>query len=281
MTSTPREGAATNPSTLMHALVRRIEPVAKWDDLVLPDAPMRTLREIAAHVRQRSRVHERWGFAGASARGQGITALFVGPSGTGKATAAEVLATDLLLALIRGDLGAVASKYLGETEKNLRRLFDAAEPGAILLLDEADALLGERSEVRDGHDRRANIEVGFLLQRMESYRGLAILTANAEGALGQAFLRRLQFVVHFPFPDRAARARMWERVFPAETPTMGLDLERLANLALTGGAIRNIAMRAVLLAADADEPVCMRHVTLAARSELAKQTGRAGANLRD
>ena len=204
------------------------------------------------HVRQRAEVYEQWGFASASgARPRHQRLLFAGPSGTGKTMAAEVLANELRLDLYRIDLSQVVSKYIGETEKNLRRLFDAAEGGgAILLFDEADALFGKRSEVKDSHDRYANIEVSYLLQRMEAYRGLAILTTNMKNALDTAFLRRLRFVVQFPFPDAAQRAEIWRRVFPAATPTEGLDFERLARLNVAGGNIRNIALNAAFLAAD-------------------------------
>ena len=163
------------------------------------------------------------------------------------------------------------SKYIGETEKNLRRVFDAAEEGgAILLFDEADALFGKRSEVKDSHDRYANIEVSYLLQRMEAYRGLAILTTNMKSALDAAFLRRLRFVVQFPFPDQAQRAEIWRRIFPAETPIEGLDVAALARLNVAGGNIRNIALGAAFLAADAGRPVRMDHLLLAARTEYAK-----------
>ncbi len=180
-------------------LAQRIQPVATWEDLVLPEAQMATLREIAIHVRQRAKVYDAWGFRTKSARGLGISALFAGPSGTGKTMAAEVLANELRLDLYCIDLSQVVSKYIGETEKNLGRVFDAAEEGgAILLFDEADALFGKRSEVKDSHDRYANIEVSYLLQRMEAYRGLAILTSNMKQALDDAFLRRIRFVVRSP-----------------------------------------------------------------------------------
>ncbi len=252
-------------------LAQRITPAARWDDLVLPEAQTQTLHEIAAHVRQRALVYEAWGFATKGARGLGISALFAGASGTGKTMAAEVLANELRLDLYRIDLSAVVSKYIGETEKNLRRIFDAAEQGgAILLFDEADALFGKRSEVKDSHDRYANIEVSYLLQRMEAYRGLAILTTNLKQALDTAFLRRLRFVVQFAFPDAAQRARIWRRIFPAETPTEGLDAARLARLNVAGGNIRNIALGAAFLAADAGEPVRMVHLLRAARGEYQK-----------
>jgi hypothetical protein len=252
-------------------LAQRIELAAAWDDLVVPETERGTLRELVLHVRHRLLVQERWGFAHKSRRGLGVSALFIGPSGTGKTMAAEVLARELRLDLYRIDLSAVVSKYIGETEKNLRRVFDAAEQGgAILLFDEADALFGKRSEVKDSHDRYANIEVGYLLQRMEAYRGLAILTTNMKSALDPAFLRRIRFVVQFTRPDVAARREIWQRVFPERTPTNGLDVDALARLEVTGGAIRNIALRAAFLAADAGAPVGMAQLADAARSECAK-----------
>ncbi len=252
-------------------LARRIEPAATWNDLVLPEAQRDTLREIAIHVKQRARVYESWGFASAGERGLGISALFAGSSGTGKTMAAEVLARELELDLYRVDLSQVVSKYIGETEKNLRRVFDAAEDGgAILFFDEADALFGKRSEVKDSHDRFANIEVSYLLQRIEVFRGLALLTTNLKSALDVAFLRRIRFVIQFPFPSPAQRAAIWRRVFPPNTPTAGLDPDRLAKMNVTGGNIRNIALNAAFLAADEGTPVLTKHVLRAARTEYAK-----------
>jgi hypothetical protein len=255
----------------MEDLAVRIEPVARWEDLVLPDKVLSTLRDIAAQVRHRSRVYDDWGFAAKGARGLGITVMFTGDSGTGKTMAAEVLANDLGLELYRIDLSTVVSKYIGETEKNLRRVFDAAETsGAILLFDEADALFGKRSDVKDSHDRYANIEVSYLLQRMEEYRGLAILTTNMKGALDRAFQRRLRFVVQFPFPDVQMRERIWRGVFPAATPATGLDFARLARLNIAGGGVRSIAMNAAFLAARDAASVSMQHLATAARAEFAK-----------
>jgi ATPase family associated with various cellular activities (AAA)/Winged helix domain, variant len=252
-------------------LAQRIEALAGWDDLVLPKAELEILREIAMHVRGRARVYEDWGFARKSARGLGISALFEGPSGTGKTMAAEVLARDLRLDLYRIDLSQVVSKYIGETEKNLRRVFDAADiGGAILLFDEADALFGKRSEVKDSHDRYANIEVSYLLQRMEAYRGLAILTTNRRDALDDAFLRRIRFVVRFPFPTEEERREIWRRVFPDEAPVSGIDEAALAELSLPGGNIRNVALFAAFLAADEGRSIEMRHVALGAERECAK-----------
>ncbi len=252
-------------------LAQRIEPVATWDDLVLPESQTRTLHEIAMHVKQRFKVYDEWGFASKGSRGLGISALFTGDSGTGKTMAAEVIANELHLDLYRIDISQVVSKYIGETEKNLRRIFDAAEEGgAILLFDEADALFGKRSEVRDSHDRYANIEVSYLLQRMEAYRGLAILTTNMKNGLDTAFLRRIRFIVQFPFPDASQRGRIWQRIFPESTPTERLDINKLAKLNVAGGNIRNIALNSAFMAADEGEAVGMKHLLYAARSECAK-----------
>jgi hypothetical protein len=252
-------------------LAQRIESPSGLDDLILPDRQKDVLAEVVTHVKHRPIVYDEWGFGGRGTRGLGISALFAGTSGTGKTMAAEVLANALQLDLYRVDLSSVVSKYIGETEKNIRRIFDAADAGgAVLLFDEADALFGKRTEVKDSHDRHANVEVSYLLQRIESYRGLAILTTNLKSALDTAFLRRIRFIVEFPFPDATQRARIWERAFPSATPTRGLDLERLAQLSVAGGGIKNVALGAAFLAADSHEPVGMAHVLHAARSEYAK-----------
>jgi hypothetical protein len=253
-------------------LAQRVEPAARWNDLVLPEPQKATLGQIAAHVKHRFSVYDTWGFAAKGTRGLGISALFAGESGTGKTMAAEVLATELHLDLYHIDLAAAVSKYIGETEKNLKRVFDAAEDsGAILLFDEADALFGKRSEVKDSHDRYANIEVSYLLQRMDAYRGLAILTTNLKDVLDSAFLRRLRFVVQFPFPDTRQREQIWRGIFPVATPLNGVDCTKLARLNMPGGGIRNIAMNAAFLAAESGGPVAMAHLLQAARSEAAKR----------
>ncbi|MEQ9553537.1 MAG: ATP-binding protein [Coleofasciculus sp. G3-WIS-01] len=222
-------------------------------------------------VRQRVKVYTEWGFAQKSNRGLGISALFAGQSGTGKTMAAEVLANALRLDLYRIDLSAVISKYIGETEKNLRRIFDAAETGgAILLFDEADAIFGKRTQVKDSHDRHANVEVSYLLQRMEAYQGLAILTTNLKESVDQAFLRRIRFIVKFPYPDADSRAKIWERMFPKQTPTRKLDYGKLGKLQATGGNIRSIAMNAAFFAADEGKPVTMQHILDATKQECAK-----------
>ncbi len=256
----------------LNELAQQIDPVAEWEALILPAPQKATLRAITAHIRHRLSVYQDWGFANQGMRGLGITALFAGESGTGKTMAAEVLANELHLDLYRIDLASVVSKYIGDTEKNLRRVFDAAEEsGAILLFDEADALFGKRSEVKDSHDRYANIEVSYLLQRMEAYRGLAILTTNMKAALDQAFQRRLRFVIQFPFPDAMQREAIWRKSFPTATPTDGLDYAKLARLQVAGGSIRNIALNAAFLAVQSQEPVQMSHLLEAAHSEAGKR----------
>ena len=253
-------------------LAQHVEPKARWEDIELPDEPRALLEEICGQVSQRMLVYENWGMREVMNRGLGISALFAGESGTGKTMAAEVIANALCLDLYRIDLSAVVSKYIGETEKNLRRLFDAAEDGGVILFfDEADALFGKRSEVKDSHDRYANIEVNYLLQRMEAYHGLAILATNMKSYLDQAFLRRLRFIVNFPFPGVGERQRIWQKSFPSGIPIDRLDYERLARFNLTGGSIRNIAVNAAFLAAQRPIPiVTIDQVLQAVRTELRK-----------
>lgn len=252
-------------------LAHRITPCHSWEDIILPDDAYQQLQEIAGQVFNRFKVYESWGFGAKLSRGRGISALFSGPSGTGKTLAAEILANHLKLSLYRIDLSGVVSKYIGETEKNLRKVFDAAEQsGAILFFDEADALFGKRSEVKDSHDRYANIEINYLLQRMEDYRGLAILATNMKSHLDKAFMRRLRFLVDFPFPDAVHRAMIWQCVFPEAAARDGLDYSALSRLEISGGNIKNIAVNAAFLAASSDAPICMEHVLQAARREYAK-----------
>ena len=252
-------------------LAQRIVPCYGWDDIVLPPEPLRQLQEIAAQVAHRARVYQSWGFGAKLNRGRGISALFAGASGTGKTMAAEVLARHLRLDLCRIDLAGVVSKYIGETERNLRSIFTAAERGGVILFfDEADALFGKRSEVRDSHDRYANIEVNYLLQRMEDFRGLAILATNRKSALDIAFTRRLRFIIDFPFPDAAHRLSIWRGVFPPQADLDALDFPWLARFEISGGHIRNIALAAAFLAASEGKPIGMLHVMRAARREYAK-----------
>jgi hypothetical protein len=253
-------------------LTRRIEPVYRWGDLVLPGESVAQLREICRRTGLREQVFGDWGFGSKLARGQGTTALFAGPPGTGKTMAAEVVAGDLGLDLFTIDLSAVVSKYIGETEKNLERIFSAAEDAdAILFFDEADALFGKRSDVRDAHDRYANIEVAYLLQRMEQYEGIAILATNLRQHLDDAFTRRLAFVVDFPFPGDAERCRIWELSLAGAPLAAGADLDGLARgFRLSGGSIRNAALQAAFLAAGDGMPVGMTHLLDAVHRELRK-----------
>jgi hypothetical protein len=256
-------------------LAQRIISKTGWDGLVLPATLTQALRDLTDQVRHRTLVHETWGLAPDGSRGAGIAALFCGASGTGKTLAAEVIAHDLDLDLYRIDLSATVSKYIGETEKNLARIFDAAEAGgAVLLFDEADALFGKRSEVQDSHDRYANIEVGYLLQRIEAYRGLALLTTNLRESLDSAFLRRLRFVLDFPFPDQALRAKLWTVALPASVPQQGVEPSGLARLMLAGGQIRSVSLNAAFLAAADGGVLRPKHLLTAVRREYTKM-GRA------
>jgi hypothetical protein len=241
-------------------------------DVVLPAHQREQLVEIETHIRLSYQVTTNWGMGGG--RAPGVGALFAGPSGTGKTLAARVIARHVGLDLYRVDLATVLSKYIGETEKNLQRIFDAARAGgAILLFDEADALFGKRSEVKDIHDRYANIGTAYLLQKVEQAVTPTILTTNIKDAIDPAFARRLRFVVDFPFPDKVARERIWRHVYPPETPTKGIDAAKLAGLAVNGATIRKIALRAAFLAADRSEAVQMDHLMESARREL-RQAGR-------
>ena len=259
------------------SLGRQIEPRADWSHLVLPDDSLAQLRELCATVRHRARVLEEWGFDRRLSGGKGVTALFSGTSGTGKTMAAEVIAQELQLALFRIDLAGIVSKWIGETEKNLDRIFDAAaDSNAILFFDEADALFGKRSEVKDSHDRYANLEISYLLQKMESYDGLAILATNMRQQLDDAFLRRLGFTVIFPLPEEAERARIWAAVWPAELPRADdVDLAAFARVRLAGGNIKNVVLSAAYLAAAGGRPVGHADLVHGIRREfqkLGKQT---------
>ena len=261
--------AAARPSG--NAFLERIEPRARLEDVVVPPSTRVLLDAMVEAVRNRRRIEDDWGFAARSPRGLGIAALFSGDSGTGKTMAAEAIAHALEVDLYRVDVSVVVSKYIGETEKNLGAVFAAAtRAGGVLLFDEADALFGKRSEVRDAHDRYANLEVGYLLQAMESYSGLAILTTNMGASIDTAFLRRLRFVVRFPLPGAAERQRIWETVFPKSAETARIDHEKLARLAIPGGVIRNIALGAAYRAAGAGTVIGKAHILDAARAEFTK-----------
>jgi hypothetical protein len=256
-------------------LARRIDHAYSWDALVLPDDTMMQLTEIIGRVRQRQRVLGEWGFARLLPLGSGSCALFVGPSGTGKTMAADVVAGELELDLYAVDLATVVSKYIGETEKNLHQIFEAARSAnAVLFFDEADAIFGKRSEVRDAHDRYANIEIAYLLQKMEEYQGVAILATNLRENLDDAFLRRLHFVVEFPMPDEADRARMWRKFMPPQAPVDAIDYDFLARqFRLAGGNIKNIVVSAAYLASTNGGRIGMSHLIRATLREHRK-TGR-------
>ncbi len=257
---TPRdlyEACRKHSNQKLSTLARKIIPKYKWNDIVLPDDRLEQLRETCNYVKYRARVYDEWGFDHKMSLGKGLSILFAGPSGTGKTMAAEIIAGELGLELYKIDLSTVVSKYIGETEKNLSGIFTEAETSnAILFFDEADALFGKRSEVRDSHDRYANIETGYLLQRMEEYEGVVILATNLRKNMDEAFVRRLHFTVEFPFPGEKDRHKIWLSVWPAETPRdPALDLSFMARrFEISGGNICNIALAAAFLAMGAISP---------------------------
>lgn len=249
-------------------LIQTFEPTATRQDLVLAKYQLAVMDQIA--LQWRARTQDRVS-RGAAVKGRAISALFTGPRGTGKTMAAEVLANESRLAFCSIDLGRVVGKYRGETEQKLGALFDAAQAaGALLFLGEADALFTERGQEKDAHDRYAGIDVNRLLQRVEEYEAIVILAANVKQAIDPAFLQRLSYVVEFPLPDSAQRAKIWLRIFPPDTPVENLDPERLARLPLSGANIRDIARSSASLAASEGQPVRMSHLLRAARSECAK-----------
>ncbi len=263
--------AHSNPR--LSSLAREIVPRYNWEDIILPDDHLVLLREIVATVRGRPKVLEEWGVGKKLAASDGVTMLFAGPPGTGKTMAAEVIAAELSLDLYKIDLSTIVSKYIGETEKNLERIFgEAQSSSSILFFDEADALFGKRSEVKDSHDRYANIEISYLLQRMEAYDGVTILATNLRANLDEAFTRRLQFAVDFPFPEEEYRLRIWQTLFPPGVPRAPhLDLAMLARrFKLAGGNIRNIIVNAAFLAAAENDSVTMEHLLHSTRRELQK-----------
>jgi len=255
------------------ALARKVNPIFTWNDIILPNDCLEQLREVCGHIRHRRRVFSDWGFDAKISLGKGLSILFVGPSGTGKTMAAEIVASELALDLYKIDLSSIVSKYIGETEKNLNRIFSEAEQSnAVLFFDEADAVFGKRSEVEDSHDRYANIETNYLLQKMEEYEGIVILASNFHKNIDEAFTRRLRFIIDFPFPEKEPRYRIWQRVFPAGTPLdRDIDFAFLAQkLKLSGGSIRNIALSAAFLAAENSGHVSMEHIICATKREFQK-----------
>jgi hypothetical protein len=279
-----QRGSAPEPADLFAAaraqsgdglvsLARKVAPHYRWEDIVLPPDRLEQLQEVCDAVRYRALVYDEWGFDRKLSLGKGINVLFAGPSGTGKTMAAEILAGELALDLYKVDLSTVVSKYIGETEKNLARIFQEAETtSAILFFDEADALFGKRSEVRDSHDRYANLEISYLLQRMEEYEGVVILATNLRKNMDDAFVRRMHFTIEFPFPSRVDRLRIWSAIWPGELPRSdALDLEFMADrFELAGGNIRNIALAASFLAAADSRVVSMDHLIQATRREYQK-----------
>jgi hypothetical protein len=255
------------------ALAARIEPRRTWEDLILPSDTLAQLHELCSQVRHEHLVHDRWGFGRRLSRGRGVSALFSGPPGTGKTMAAEVIAADLQLDLYRIDLARVVSKYIGETEKNLARIFaEAGDSNAILFFDEADALFGKRTEISDAHDRYANLETSYLLQRMEEHAGVVILASNLRENLDEAFLRRIRFLVDLPFPDAASRRRIWQTHFPMEAPVAeDLDCTLLAErVPVAGGNIKNIVLSAAFFAAADGGIIRMEHLLRGTRREYEK-----------
>jgi hypothetical protein len=268
-----RAGAREQNAAGLERLARRIEPAVGWNDLVLPEPTRRALHELTARARHRNQVLDQWQMRPGGGRGRGITGLFAGDSGTGKTMSAEVIAADLGLDLYTVNLATVVDKYVGETEKNLERIFtEAAGVNGVLLFDEADAIFGKRSEVRDAHDRYANIESAYLLQRMESFDGLAILATNLRANLDDAFTRRLDVVVDFPVPDEALRRALWDRCLGPVLPrSSDVDLDFCAAaFELSGGNIRSVAVTAAYLAASAGRPVAMADLVTAVATEYRK-----------
>ncbi|MBW4647025.1 MAG: ATP-binding protein [Goleter apudmare HA4340-LM2] len=252
------------------ALARKITPKYTWNDIILPPDPLTQLQEICYQAQYRSVVYGQWGFERKLSLGKGLNVLFSGSPGTGKTMAAEVIAHELQIELYKIDLSQVVSKYIGETEKNLDRIFTAAQSAnAILFFDEADALFGKRSQVKDAHDRYANIEVGYLLQKMEEYEGVAILATNLRDNMDEAFVRRIQVIIEFPFPDEEYRQQIWQVVFPHEAP-LGEDVDfgfLAKEIRLAGGNIKNIGLAAAFYAASDSSAISMSHLLKAAARE--------------
>lgn len=266
------ESCKARSNQRLSGLAMKINPHYNWEDIVLPKDTLEQLREVCGFVKYRGTVYSDWGFEKKLSLGKGLNVLFSGPSGTGKTMAAEILACEVQLDLYKIDLSSIVSKYIGETEKNLNKIFKEAEmSNAILFFDEADALFGKRSEVKDAHDRYANIETAYLLQKMEEHEGTVILASNFRKNMDDAFLRRLHFTIEFPVPDEKSRELIWKRAFPAETPLeAGVDFAFLSKFKLTGGNIKNVALSASFLAAGSSGKVGMEHIIRATKREYQK-----------
>jgi hypothetical protein len=264
-------GCSAQSAGDLATLAERLEPSATWDDIRLPADTLRELETVAAHVTHKGQIYAEWAFEERYSRGTGVVAMFSGPSGTGKTMAAEIIATETGMELYKIDLSSVVSKYIGETEENLEQIFTEAEQSnAILLFDEADAVFGDRAGVSDATDRYANVEVNYLLQRIESYDGVVLLTTNFESNIDSAFMRRIDHSVSFRRPDDETRETIWKEIFPDETPTGDLDYEFLASFSLTGGDIRTVAQTAAILGAADEGTVTMKHVVRGLQRELEK-----------
>ena len=250
----------------------KIEPRYNWNDIILPDDTKDHLREVSGYIKYKGTVYTDWGFDRKLSLGKGLNVFFSGPSGTGKTMAAEIIANDAGLDLYKIDLSSVVSKYIGETEKNLKNIFKEAETSnAILFFDEADALFGKRSEVKDSHDRYANIEINYLLQKMEEYEGIVILATNLSSNIDEAFLRRMHFKIEFALPDEKLREKIWRNIFPKHTPVSDdIDYGFLSKLKITGGNIKNVALNAAFLAASNSGVVNMEHIIIGTRREFQK-----------
>jgi SpoVK/Ycf46/Vps4 family AAA+-type ATPase len=265
-------GCKAQSNKNLATMAKKIEPHYTWNDITLPTDIKEQLKEISGYIEYKQTVYYEWGFEKKLSLGKGLNVFFSGPSGTGKTMAAEIIAGELGLDLYKIDLSSVVSKYIGETEKNLSRVFKEAETSnAILFFDEADALFGKRSEVRDSHDRYANIETNYLLQKMEEHEGIVILASNFKKNIDEAFMRRLNFNIVFPFPDEKLREKIWRNIFPDKTPIAdNIDFSFLANFKITGGNIKNIVLSAAFLAAGDSHIIAMEHIIRAVKREFQK-----------
>ncbi len=266
------QGCKAQSNKNLATLAKKIEPFHSWDDLVLPEDNIEQLKEVSGNIKYKGIVYHDWGFDRKLSMGKGLNILFSGPSGTGKTMASGIIARKVGLDLYKIDLSSIVSKYIGETEKNLKKIFKEAETSnAILFFDEADALFGKRSEVKDSHDRYANIETNYLLQKMEEHDGIVILATNFKKNMDEAFLRRLHFNIEFPFPDNKHREDIWKHIFPEETPVeKGIDFRFLSQFKITGGNIKNIALNAAFLAAGDSHIITMEHIIRAVKREFQK-----------